>query len=149
MQLAVLPLEEGTHNCFLPWYREGSSSLPISLKSFFTRNCLVQDESLSQESPVSKTEITGYFSPPMQALGTRQPQTRWPLLTPWRAALKGCIHLWGLKAPLSLAGGGGGSGGLYSIGRNASGEVALRVPVSRSPPELHQDPFMTPSPPPR
>lgn len=42
--------------------------------------------------------------PPKRALEARQPWTRWPPLTPWRAALKDSIHLWGLKAPLSPAG---------------------------------------------
>lgn len=82
-----------------------------------------------------------------RALESGQPRTPWPPLTPWRAALKGSIHLWGLKAPLSPAGGGGGTaGGLASEGRNASGEVAPRAPVSRSPPDLHRDPFTTLSP---
>lgn len=52
-----------------------------------------------------------------------RPSTRCPLLTPWRAALKGPIHLWRLKAPLSQPGG-SGARGLGSEGRNAPGEIA-------------------------
>lgn len=148
VQFAVLPPEERTRNCFLSRYRGSGFSLPTPTpKSFFTMSCLIR-MNLSQGPPVSKTGNHRMPSSPKRALEAGQPQTRWPPLTPWRAALKGSIHLWGLKAPLSPAGAGVGSGGSAlrrkeCVWRNCPQGSRLQVP-SRFPSGPLHDPISFP-----
>lgn len=77
-----------------------------------------------------------------RALESGQPRTPWPPLTPWRAALKGSIHLWGLKAPLSPAGGGGGQRG---VSPQKEGMRLEKLPPGLQCPGPHQISTGTPS----
>lgn len=78
----------------------------------------------------------------LQALEPEQPQDQWPLLTPWRAVLKGPIHLWGLKAPLSPA---GGWWGQWGVSTQKEGMCLEKLPPGLQSPDRHQISIRTPS----
>lgn len=154
-----------------PGTEKGDSPF-TSLKSLFTRNSLIKNDFLPRTC--LRQEPWDTFAPPtaphpLYPSDSRNQKagppggTRWPLLTPWRAALKGPIHVWGLKAPLSptpTPAGGGCCMGTEGVWTQKEGMRLEKLPVppphhpprggrvapvSRSPPDLSRDPFVTPS----
>lgn len=60
----------------------------------------------------------------------------------WRAALKGPIHFWGLKAPLS---GAGGWWGQWGVSTQKEGMCLEKLPSGHQSPDRHQISIGTPS----